>query len=128
MAKSRLLGSEDHVIPGVGYAGSTGLKPYVIRSNGVKKWRRLSAGSAVGPSGGSFTSEAAFVALATLVTPSSRVVNWYAPATFIGPDALVSFAIAVPFAAWSIEYFSTSGVGLATVEQGGFLHVAANLK
>ena len=75
----------------------------------MKKWRRLSAGSALGPSGGSFASDAAFVALETLVMPSSRVVNWYAPATFIGPETLENFAIAVPFAAWSIENFSTSG-------------------
>ena len=61
--------------PGTGYAGSTGLKPNVIRSNGVKKWRRCVDGSDFGPSGGSFASEAAFVALDTLVTPSSRVVN-----------------------------------------------------
>src|SRR3954451_1841371 len=80
-----------------------------MRSNGVKKWRRLLAGSAFGPSGGSFASEAAFVALETLVRPSVRSVNWYAPATFIGPDTLSNFAIAVPFAAWSIENFSTSG-------------------
>src|SRR4051812_550285 len=87
----------------------TGLKPNVIRSNGVKKWRRLAAGSALGPSGGSFASDAAFVALETLVTPSSRVVNWYAPATFIGPETLWTLRIAVSFAAWSTLKLSTSG-------------------
>src|SRR3954451_16629451 len=80
-----------------------------MRSNGVKKWRRLFAGSAFGPSGGSFACDAAFVALDTLVRPSVRSVNWYAPATFIGPDTLSNFAIAVPLAAWSIENFSISG-------------------
>src|SRR4029078_1897068 len=101
MAKSRLPGSDDHVNPGDAYAGSTGLKPNVMRSNGVKKCRRLATGNADGPSGGSLASDAAFVALATLVTPSSREVNWYAPATFNGPETLCSLRIAVPFAAWA---------------------------
>lgn len=74
--KSRLAGSDVQLAPGVPYAGITGLKPKVIRSNGVKKWRRFAGGSERGPSGGSFASEAAFVALATLVTPSSLRVNW----------------------------------------------------
>ena len=36
-------------------------------------------------------------------------VNWYAPAAFVSPETLCTFTIAVPFAAWSIENFSTSG-------------------
>src|SRR5690348_11739938 len=109
MSKSRPFGSADQVSAADGYAGMTGLKPKVIRSNGVKKCRRFDAGSERGPSGGSFASEAAFVALATAVTPSTRVVNWYAPATFIGPETLEIFTTAVPFDAWSTLYFSTSG-------------------
>src|SRR5487761_407605 len=99
MEKSRLFGSEAHVMPTVGYAGRTGLKPNVIRSNGVKKWRRFARGSEPGPSGGNFASDAALTELATLVKPSSRNVNWYAPATLSGPITLENFAIAVPFAA-----------------------------
>src|SRR5437588_631945 len=110
MEKSRLFGSLAHVSPVVGYAGRTGLNPNVIRSNGVKKCRRLFAGSDDGPSGGNFASDAAFTALATLVMPSSRVVNWYAPATLSGPETLDTLAIAVSFAAWSTLYDSTSGL------------------
>src|SRR5579862_323998 len=73
--KSRPFGSDDHVAPVVGYAGMIGLKPNVIRSSGVRKCRRFATGSNFGPSGGNEASDAAFAALATLVTPESRVVN-----------------------------------------------------
>src|SRR5215212_6299983 len=56
----------------------TGLNPNVIRSNGVWKWRRFAAGSACGPSGGSFASEAARDVPQMFVRPSARSVNPYA--------------------------------------------------
>src|SRR5262245_13310411 len=71
--KSRLGFFEPHTWPAAGYAGSTGLKPKFIRSNGVKKWRRLSVGSDFGPSAGKRIAVAAFVSPQMLVTPSVRV-------------------------------------------------------
>src|SRR6266542_2793915 len=59
--KSRLGFFEPHTWPAAGYAVSDGLKPKFIRSNGVKKWRRLPAGSDFGPSGGNLIAVAAFV-------------------------------------------------------------------
>ena len=69
------------MLPAAGYAGITGLNPYVIRSNGVLKWRRWSGGSELGPSGGIFTSVLLDVDAKKFVTPSSRVVNPYEPFT-----------------------------------------------
>ena len=51
----------------MGYAGSTGLKPHVMRSNGVKKCRRLPAGAERGTSGGSVARDAGFVAPETAI-------------------------------------------------------------
>ena len=85
------------------------MKPNVIRSKGVKKWRRLSTGWNFGPSGGSFASDAAFAAAEISVTPLVRVVNTYAAATLSGPETLLNAKRAVPFATASIEKCSTTG-------------------
>src|SRR3954462_14376096 len=87
----------------------TGLNPNVSRSNGVWKCRRFAEGSAFGPSGGSVASDAAFDTPQMFVTPSSRDVNPYAAATFIGPDTLWTDSRPEPFRTSSTEYFSTTG-------------------
>src|SRR5215212_2099735 len=87
----------------------TGLNPNVIRSNGVWKWRRFAAGSACGPSGGSFASEAARDVPQMFVRPSARSVNPYAAAVLIGPETLWTPIRADPFTTSSTSNFCTAG-------------------
>jgi len=107
--QSRPLVAASHELPADGYAGSTGLKPNVIRSNGVWKWRRFAAGSVFGPSGGSFASDAAFDVPQMFVKPSARSVNPYAAAALIGPETLCTPTRADPFTTSSTSYFWTTG-------------------
>src|SRR3954451_24705021 len=74
-----------------------------MRSNGVKKCRRLALGSEFGPSCGNlyFGSTAACVVPQMFVTPSVRSVKPYAPATLIGTLTLFTETRAELFTTWA---------------------------
>src|SRR4051812_5238947 len=86
-----------------------GLKPKIMRSNGVMKWRRSSADAPFGPSCGNFSRVADCVAADRLLTPSVRRVKPYAAASLIGPDTLFALMRADPFATWSTTNDVTDG-------------------
>src|SRR3954447_1681535 len=68
-----------------------------MRSNGVKKCRRLLLDALRGPRAGNDAFEAAFVNVLTFVMPFSRDENTYEPATLIGPETLLTSKRAVLF-------------------------------
>src|SRR6185312_6459242 len=102
--KSALVRTPFHDEPSTGYAGSIGLKPYSIRSNGVKKCLRC-------PIFGNLTTVAAWVCANRLLRPSRRSENPYAPATRMGPLTLCTENRADRDATAATDTFSISDWG-----------------
>src|SRR3954465_2213095 len=68
-----------------------------MRSNGVKKCRRLLFDPLRGPRAGNEAFESALVNVLTFVTPFRRDEKTYEPATLIGPETLFTSKRAVLF-------------------------------
>src|SRR5262249_12687298 len=92
-----------------GYAGRIGLKPNVIRSNGVTMCRRFAGAANDGPSGGKLGCVAGCGFPPRVVTPAGGFRKTDGPASLIGPRPSLSGKRADPLTTASTLTCCTSG-------------------